>query len=121
MQPHDSADLGGLNIALRWIAIPPQVWEDIGLPHQLKSYTAFVGHFGLDDEDDPDHEAPLQEFVPSEDGVGHELPDGVTIQVRMRKFPNGAYQPQWCHIAVCATSVYACICTIVVVPPILSF
>ena len=54
MQPHDSADLEGLEIAIRWIAIPPQVWEDIGLPHQLKSYTAFVGHFGLDDEDDVD-------------------------------------------------------------------
>ena len=106
MQPHDSADLDGLDIALRWIAIPPQVWDYIGFPSQLKSYTAFVGHFGLDDEEEIDPQAPLQEFVPSEEGVGHELPDGVTIQVRMRNHPGcGAYQPQWCHIAVYATYV----------------
>ena len=121
MQPHDSADLNGLDVELRWIAIPPQVWEYIGLPTQLNSFTAFVGHFGLDEFDEMDEEAPLPDFVPNPEGVSHELPDGVSIQVRLVKGVHGAFQPQWCHAAVYATSVYACICTIAVVPPILSF
>ena len=90
MQPHDSPDLDGLDIALRWIAIPPMVWEDIGLPHHLKSYTAFVGHFGLDDDEEVGGHSELPDFVPNGEGIGHELPDGVTIQVRMQRSPDGA-------------------------------
>ena len=127
MQPHDTNDLDGLNVELRWIFIPAQIRKDIGLPTQLRSYTAFVSHFGENGEeageDDPDTQQPLPEFVPDADGCEHELPDGVTIRVRMVRFPTSsgrfAYQPQWCHIAVYAASVYACICTIVVVSPIL--
>ena len=128
LQPHDTSDLSGLDVAIRWIQIPPQIRKDIGLPTQLRSYTAFVSHFGTNGEeagdDDPENPPPLPEFVPDADGCDHELPDGVTIKVRMQRFRTSsgatAYQPQWCHIAVYAASVYACICTIVVVSPILS-
>ena len=94
----------------------------------MQSYTAFVSHFrddgdeAVDDDPDATQEA-LPEFAPDADGCEHELPDGVMIRVRMARQTTSSgrstYQPQWCHIAVYAASVYACICTIVVVSPIL--
>ena len=50
VQPHDSQNLEGLGVEVRWMMIPPGVWASINLPTALKSYTAFVGHFGLEEE-----------------------------------------------------------------------
>ena len=95
VQPHDSSNLEGLGVEVRWMKIPPGVWDSIDLPNALKSYTAFVSHFGLEQEEDPDSVATaLPEFAPSEAGCPYDLPDGVTVQIRMQRI-NGTYQPQW--------------------------
>ena len=95
VQPHDSSNLEGLGVEVRWMKIPPGVWDSIDLPNALKSYTAFVSHFGLEQEEDSVSSATARpEFAPSEAGCGYDLPDGVTVQIRMQRI-NGTYQPQW--------------------------
>ena len=104
VQPHHSQNLDGLGVEVRWIKIPEGVWASIDLPTALKSYTALVGYFGLEQEPEEeslgDADAPpadLPAFVPDEGGCGYELPDGVTVQIRMQRFGT-TYQPQWCPL-----------------------
>ena len=112
VQPHDSQNLEGLGVEVRWMMIPPGVWASINLSTALKSYTAFVGHFGLEEESqgcDQDPPPGLPEFVPCAAGCSYELPDGVTVQIRMQRVA-GTYQPQWCQLCnnhiVCEACMY---------------
>ena len=78
--------------------IPPGVWDSIELPNALKSYTAFISHFGVEVEEEQDSmPAALPEFAGGETGCPYELPDGVTVHVRMQRIA-GIYQPQWCQL-----------------------
>ena len=99
VQPHDSSNLEGLGVDVRWMKIPPGVWDSIELPNALKSYTAFVSHFGLETEEEESDSTPaaLPDFAPSEIGCPYDLPDGVTVNVRMQRIA-GTYQPQWCQL-----------------------
>ena len=75
-----------------------------------------------DEEDDINATPPaMPEFIPSSDGLTHELPDTVMVQLRLHKV-NGRYQALYVtHIAlswpsinvyrlVCALSAIACMC-----------
>ena len=94
VQPHDTSNLDGLGVSLRWCRLPPRMLDHVGLEkaRTLCEFCKFF-HVQLENEDDECQDC-LPEFVPSEDGVQHELPDGVITLVRLRMF-EGRYVHDW--------------------------
>ena len=91
VQPHDSVDLAGINVKFEWSVVPDEVAEHVALDFDLHSLSAFQEYFNLQHvagEDAPG------EYVPSEEGILHELPDGVMVGCRMR-LVCGRYETEW--------------------------
>ena len=95
VQPHDTSNLENLGVSLRWCRLPPRTLAHVGLD-KARTLHDFCKYFniqlGADEEDG--YEDCQPEFIPSEDGVQHELPDGVITLVRLRMM-EGRYVHDW--------------------------
>lgn len=101
VQPHEMyEEMGALKCVVAWFPIPHEIIADVGLGDAGKNVHAFVHFFGdhgypdanSDDDSVGPSDPPLH--VPDADGYEHTLPDGVSINVRMR-FVDGRYRMEW--------------------------